>query len=387
MISKQKTIQLLTILLLTLFITACSSGSSSSTDAEKETTVIAQSKQSVSLSSTKADSYSWTQVSGESIIMIDSKKQNMSFIAPKVDKEIELLFEVKMIVASKVQTKRVKVIVKPLQITIDTNETNTDSNTTDSNTTDTNTTTTITNNLVSITLNISNNSLNIDTNATLNAVATYEDNTTKDITDTVEWISSDSNAVLITKRHLQAKKETNIILQAKLNAVTSNAVALEIYQEINGHRLPAEPNKTLNDSTLLGIDSNNNGVRDDVERWIYTYYAKPIEHAVFMQSARAYQIVIQEPEKALENLPVMQASTRCKSYWRLRAKRKGELFWLERYKDYSKEIYPEQFNTAARFLAYKKYNQTLSGGVYSGDKIETWKSKCDFNTTTLIKKP
>ena len=156
---------------------------------------------------------------------------------------------------------------------------------------------------------------------------------------------------------------------------------------INGHTLPPEPDPAVNNATLLGVDSNDNGVRDDVERWIYTTYDKPIEQAVLMQSARAYQVVIQEPEKALENLPIMQAATRCESYWSFRAKRKGESFWLEEYKDYEKEINPIQFNTADRFLAYKKYNQILSGGVYSGDKLETWKDKCDFNSSNLVKTP
>ena len=37
---------------------------------------------------------------------------------------------------------------------------------------------------------------------------------------------------------------------------------------INGFTLPPEPDPVINNSTLLGIDSNNNGVRDDVERVI-----------------------------------------------------------------------------------------------------------------------
>lgn len=37
---------------------------------------------------------------------------------------------------------------------------------------------------------------------------------------------------------------------------------------VDGKLEPAEPNESLNDSTLLGVDSNGDGVRDDVERWI-----------------------------------------------------------------------------------------------------------------------
>ena len=156
---------------------------------------------------------------------------------------------------------------------------------------------------------------------------------------------------------------------------------------IDGYTLPPMPDKTLNDSTLLGIDSNNNGVRDDVEIWIYTTYDKPIERAVFMQSARAYQIVIQEPQKALENLLIMQAATACTAYWSLRAKREGEGVWLEKFRNYSKEISPIQFNTKERFLAYEKYNHTLSGGVYSLVDTDKMKSMCDFNASALIRVP
>jgi len=46
---------------------------------------------------------------------------------------------------------------------------------------------------------------------------------------------------------------------------------------INGYTLPPEPDPKINNATLLGVDSNNNGVRDDVERWI----VKNFEHGEF----------------------------------------------------------------------------------------------------------
>ena len=41
---------------------------------------------------------------------------------------------------------------------------------------------------------------------------------------------------------------------------------------INGYKLPPEPDETLNNSTLLGIDINEDGVRDDIERKIIQKY-------------------------------------------------------------------------------------------------------------------
>ena len=49
---------------------------------------------------------------------------------------------------------------------------------------------------------------------------------------------------------------------------------------INGYILPPEPDPKLNNATLLGVDSNHNGIRDDVERFIiiseskHKYYPK-----------------------------------------------------------------------------------------------------------------
>jgi len=201
---------------------------------------------------------------------------------------------------------------------------------------------------------------------------TQEDNTT-------QTVATDTNATQTTTTDTNS---TTLITDP--NTTTPKVVV------INGHTLPPVPDKTLNDSTLLGIDSNDNGVRDDVEIWIYTYYSKPIEHAVFMQSARAYQIVIQEPEKALETMKYLDDVSDCESYWRMSkedAESEGEIFWLEEYKNYDKDMNPVQFNTADRFLAYKKYNQTLSGGVYSSSPIEEWKNRCDFNSSDLVNTP
>ena len=69
---------------------------------------------------------------------------------------------------------------------------------------------------------------------------------------------------------------------------------------INGYQLPPEPDTVINNSTLLGIDSNNNGVRDDVERLIISEEAKhphfPKTHtALSLQYAWAWQKIMVAP--------------------------------------------------------------------------------------------
>jgi hypothetical protein len=67
---------------------------------------------------------------------------------------------------------------------------------------------------------------------------------------------------------------------------------------MDGHRLPPEPDPAANNTTLHGIDSNGDGVRDDVERYVYAnaYPKYPkTNRALALQFAKAYQKIIDEP--------------------------------------------------------------------------------------------
>ena len=43
-------------------------------------------------------------------------------------------------------------------------------------------------------------------------------------------------------------------------------------KDVMGKNLPPEPNKIINNSTIVGIDANNNNIRDDVESEIFKKY-------------------------------------------------------------------------------------------------------------------
>src|ERR1035437_4674182 len=54
--------------------------------------------------------------------------------------------------------------------------------------------------------------------------------------------------------------------------------------------IPAEPDPTVNSSTVGGIDSDNDGIRDDVERWIAaTWKPGSKEYFAVRQLARVTQ--------------------------------------------------------------------------------------------------
>ena len=80
-------------------------------------------------------------------------------------------------------------------------------------------------------------------------------------------------------------------------------------ETINGIAVPPEPNPTTNNATLAGVDSNNNGVRDDVERKI----AEKLSNQVDFESAKKYAVArarvmsTQVPKNRQEALAIISA--------------------------------------------------------------------------------
>lgn len=75
-----------------------------------------------------------------------------------------------------------------------------------------------------------------------------------------------------------------VILLSACGASTSNQP-----DPFHGIAVPPEPNVAAN-STLLGVDSNNNGVRDDVERKIAIAYGANVgQFKAAIQSAKSDQ--------------------------------------------------------------------------------------------------
>ncbi len=246
---------------------------------------------------------------------------------------------------------------------------------------DDNTTTSPTVTPTSINLTIDKTLLNKDKNTTVKVIATYSDNTTKELNTNIEWIMAPENSVEVNGDILTAKKDTNVALQAKVGATLSNTINLNITWTVNGHVLPPEPDPQVNNATLLGIDSNNNGVRDDVERWIYeTYKDKhPIHIDIAMQAGRAYKKVLETPERAKEIREVVNGALFC-----------GWYYWKDSYRYNEPTLVSERidtpvkskyFNTKERQDVYWQYDTLLSGDSYDLPRAKERKLFCDFNTS------
>jgi len=207
----------------------------------------------------------------------------------------------------------------------------------------------------------------------------YDTGVEKDISTQIQWSITDSQIVTVdANATLKALKEGTTSVTAKIESVEVSTETT-VYKEINGHRLPPEPDKTVNDSTLLGIDTNNNNVRDDVERWIYeTYKDKhPIHIDIAMQAGRAYTQVLKTPERAKEIRRNVSAPVYCEGYFMVYAAQFGGInFIKERIID---KIEIKIFNTKDRGNEYLIYQKELSGDSYTVPWPSEGKEYCDFN--------
>ena len=64
---------------------------------------------------------------------------------------------------------------------------------------------------------------------------------------------------------------------------------------ISGITVPPEPSSLINNATLAGVDSNNNGVRDDVERVLAQQFGGTTDYSFAMAYARTYQDMLIAP--------------------------------------------------------------------------------------------
>jgi hypothetical protein len=156
---------------------------------------------------------------------------------------------------------------------------------------------------------------------------------------------------------------------------------------VNGYTLPPCPDPKINDETLLGIDTNNNGVRDDVERWLITRYKNDhkIVTEIGFQTARAAQeIVISSPSEAKEVDKIMDKADDCNYYFEDYADIYGDPILINHTIITSTAYKTIQFNTEQRIKAYLAYDRALGGGVYRLTPINELKAQCDFDVNTLL---
>ncbi len=192
----------------------------------------------------------------------------------------------------------------------------------------------------------------------LTVTATYDDNKSEDITQKATYTSSDSSVADIDKGLVNTFKEGSTTLEVSYSGKSIDII-VEVYELIEGHLLPHEPENP--DATLLGVDKNDNGVRDEVERWIYkdmpTYHHPEIERVVAMTEARAYQMVLIDPTNKDDKVyKAIRKASNCWSYY----SDVRSLPFDEAIEKFSNRLLDKQFNTRARLRTFMDYENIIS---------------------------
>jgi hypothetical protein len=127
------------------------------------------------------------------------------------------------------------------------------------------------------------------------------------------------------------------------------------------YQLPPDPG-IAGKATLSGIDSNNNGVRDDVEIAIYKFAPsldQETQRQALMQAAKGFQASVlagdqNNTELALAALEEMLRGLQCL----------GESYPDDSIRTATTLLEITIANTDERLFAYWRYNELLSGRIY-----------------------
>lgn len=141
--------------------------------------------------------------------------------------------------------------------------------------------------------------------------------------------------------------------------------------------LPPDPGEA-GKQTLEGIDSDRDGVRDDVQRYIVLNYLDSAKtRAALMQYAKAVQATLPEADDkqaSLDNEKEVSGAMYCLFYIVGNAYESGPV---------SEMLHKEIVNTQERKSAYDHYDDQLSGGVFYAPQIDQRASFCIFNPNQL----
>jgi hypothetical protein len=96
--------------------------------------------------------------------------------------------------------------------------------------------------------------------------------------------------------------------QKTIDFINSKKITMD---DVLGKNLPPKPDQILNDSTIAGIDVNQNYIRDDVELAIFEKYPNEAKiRAAMLQYAQALQLELTQVYSSETLIPVMQKENR-----------------------------------------------------------------------------
>lgn len=157
--------------------------------------------------------------------------------------------------------------------------------------------------------------------------------------------------------------------------------------DVMGGRLPPEPDPTLNNSTLLGVDANHNGIRDDVELAIFKLHpdsarirAAELQYAKYLQYTLDENAFTHDVETVVDD-GIGDSAIGClvNTAFDLATTTRDQ---IEKEDQLRGEVIASELNTAARRQANEKFNNLSF--QYSPNPIYTQNThECDLDMKSL----
>jgi hypothetical protein len=152
-------------------------------------------------------------------------------------------------------------------------------------------------------------------------------------------------------------------------------VVLTVTEAGNNNELPPDPGEA-GKRTLQGTDCDHDGVRDDIQRYIYFAYPNEEKTRLALtEVAKQYQILlmqVNDPDAVFNNATRMA--------------RHGECIWFVKGEDAADilaALRAEILNTKERSIAYINYSNGLAGEIILGRPLADWKNSCTFDVDAI----
>lgn len=187
---------------------------------------------------------------------------------------------------------------------------------------------------------------------------------------------SDLNQKVSTIERVITPLETENTLVISLRSNPGGFLKVQVLAEPT-FSLPPDPG-SAGDLTLEGIDANGNGIRDDVERWIYLTHpeSEKMRMALIQKYYPLQDMIIlgnrEDRDAIYDNAERIGRASECFVY-----------LFPEKAYDISNEFVSVIVNTSERTYAYLKANKILGGGTFSGKHPSRWKSSCQFDVDSM----
>ena len=141
--------------------------------------------------------------------------------------------------------------------------------------------------------------------------------------------------------------------------------------------LPPDPGPA-GDATIEGVDVNDNGIRDDIERWIaLTYPNSEKTRQALIQNyypLQNFMIHAREGDRdaVYNDMSSMQRAGECLDYIR-----PDDAYLL------IEDLQARIVNTSDRVYAYQDSSRMLGGGSFPSAPLSEWKQSCTFDPDEL----